>query len=258
MVYGSLSPTSTKVLQASLLLSLTGNFFFFISYFCVDSSYLSHSTESHSSGTAVSSRQIVFVGGVPRSGTTLCRSMLDAHPDIHCGEETRVIPQVLAAKRRWTESTGHDEDKLYKAIGSFLYDIISGHGTPAKFLCNKDPLILGDMPSLMKMFPNSKFVLMIRDGRAVAYSIVSRKVGIGGVNISSYLDSAMFWNKMMTVMVGNCTKLGEEHCIMVPYDKLVQDPKTWMEKILAFGGIPWHENVLHHHELINKEVQISK
>ena len=38
---------------------------------------------------------LVFIGGVPRSGTTLMRAMLDAHPDVRCGEETRVIPRIL-------------------------------------------------------------------------------------------------------------------------------------------------------------------
>merc|ERR1712050_756198 len=32
---------------------------------------------------------ILFIGGMPRSGTTLMRSMMDAHPMMRCGEETR-------------------------------------------------------------------------------------------------------------------------------------------------------------------------
>lgn len=36
------------------------------------------------------SMPLVFVGGMPRSGTTLMRAMLDAHQDVRCGEETRV------------------------------------------------------------------------------------------------------------------------------------------------------------------------
>ena len=38
---------------------------------------------------------LIFVGGMPRSGTTLMRAMLDAHPAVRCGEETRVIPRML-------------------------------------------------------------------------------------------------------------------------------------------------------------------
>ncbi len=36
---------------------------------------------------------LIFIGGVPRSGTTLMRAMLDAHKDVRCGEETRVVPR---------------------------------------------------------------------------------------------------------------------------------------------------------------------
>ena len=38
---------------------------------------------------------ILFIGGVPRSGTTIMRVIADAHPSISCGEETRVVPQVI-------------------------------------------------------------------------------------------------------------------------------------------------------------------
>lgn len=50
------------------------------------------------------SMPIIFIGGMPRSGTTLLRVMLDAHPDIRCGEETRVIPRLLSLKQQWLKS----------------------------------------------------------------------------------------------------------------------------------------------------------
>lgn len=47
---------------------------------------------------------LVFVGGVPRSGTTLARAMLDAHPEVRCGVETRVIPRLLQMRYNWLKS----------------------------------------------------------------------------------------------------------------------------------------------------------
>ena len=264
MMVSSLHTTSIRILQGALVINLLFNILFLcVSHFAVSSTTR---PDSHPSSTTIS-RQILFVGGVPRSGTTLARSMLDAHPDVHCGEETHVIPRVLDLNKIMTGSPkelsrlkegGVSKDLLNDAAAAFISDIILGHGTPGRFLCNKDPLVLGHMNAVTKMFPKSKFVLMIRDGRAVAYSIVSRKVSIGGVDTSSFLSAAKFWNRIIAPMVGDCLTLGEDRCLPVYYEHLVTDPKTWMEKILAFGGIPWHENVLHHHELINKEVFLSK
>lgn len=70
------------------------------------------------------------------------------------------------------------EEVLNEALARYILSIIVGHGRAAARLCNKDPLALRSMPRLLKMFPASRFILMVRDGRAVAHSIVTRKVTI--------------------------------------------------------------------------------
>ena len=47
---------------------------------------------------------LIFIGGFPRSGTTLMRALLDAHAAVRCGEETRVIPRLLAMRATWSRS----------------------------------------------------------------------------------------------------------------------------------------------------------
>lgn len=122
---------------------------------------------------------------MPRSGTTLLRVMLDAHPDIRCGEETRVVPRILGLRQQWLKTgleaerlkeAGIDEDVLDSALSAFILEIIVKHGVPAPRLCNKDPFTLRSAVYLRKLFPKAKFILMIRDGRAVVNSIISRKV----------------------------------------------------------------------------------
>eukprot|EP00731_Ephydatia_muelleri_P036107 Em0201g15a len=167
-------------------------------------------------GKSLVSELVVFVGGCPRSGTTLARAMLDAHPDIRCGEETRVLPRILAIASKMSQSTleqkrlesgGVSEELLDRAIAAFMGEIIVGHGVPSKYLCNKDPLLLQHMKHIARMFPKAKFLLMIRDGRAVAHSIVSRNITISGVDAKNYLSAALFWNKVALSMSEDCNNL---------------------------------------------------
>ena len=44
---------------------------------------------------------ILFVGGVPKSGTTLMRVILDTHSGIRCGPETHVVIDVLKLRYEW-------------------------------------------------------------------------------------------------------------------------------------------------------------
>lgn len=109
---------------------------------------------------------LVFIGGVPRSGTTLMRAMLDAHPEVRCGQETRVIPRILQLRSHWMKSekesmrleeAGIHKEVLNSAIAQFCLEIIAKHGDPAPRLCNKDPLTLKMGSYVIELFPNVSF-----------------------------------------------------------------------------------------------------
>ena len=62
-------------------------------------------------------------------------------------------------------------------------------GKPAERLCNKDPFAVKSMKYLIDLFPNGRFILMVRDGRAAAHSLMSRQVPINGkLRFTRYRD----------------------------------------------------------------------
>ncbi|KAG8596874.1 hypothetical protein GDO81_002078 [Engystomops pustulosus] len=209
---------------------------------------------------------LIFIGGVPRSGTTLMRAMLDAHPEVRCGEETRIIPRILAMRQAWSKSgseklrldeAGVTDGVMDAAVQAFILEIIAKHGEPAKLLCNKDPFTLKSSVYLSKLFPNSKFLLMIRDGRASVHSMITRKITIAGFDLNSYRDCLTKWNKALEVMYAQCLEVGEHKCLPVYYEQLVLHPKQTMHAIIEFLDIPWDDAVLHHEELIGKPGGVS-
>ncbi|NXO25901.1 TPST1 sulfotransferase, partial [Cisticola juncidis] len=233
-----------------------------------DSAAATPGTAPRANGSAPYSKDmpLIFIGGVPRSGTTLMRAMLDAHPDVRCGEETRVIPRILAVKQMWARSSkekirldeaGVTDDVLDSAMQAFLLEIIVKHGEPARYLCNKDPFALKSLTYLARIFPNAKFLLMVRDGRASVHSMISRKVTIAGFDLNSYRDCLTKWNRAIETMYNQCMEVGFQRCMLVHYEQLVLHPERWMRTLLKFLHIPWNQAVLHHEEMIGKAGGVS-
>ena len=209
---------------------------------------------------------LIFVGGVPRSDTTLTRAMLDAHPEVRCGEETRIIPRVLALRQAWSKSrreklrldeAGVTDEVLDAAMQAFILEVIAKHGEPARVLCNKDPFTLKSSVYLARLFPNSKFLLMVHDGRASVHSMITRKVTIAGFDLSSYRDCLTKWNKAIEVMHAQCMEVGRDKCLPVYYEHLVLHHRRSIKRILDFLGITWNDTVLHHEDLIGKPGGVS-
>lgn len=209
---------------------------------------------------------LIFIGGWPRSGTTLMRAMLDAHPDVRCGEETHLIPIVLNKLFTYRNNpqgsqslveAGITDDVLYSALSKFILELVVNHAEPAARLCNKDPFTLGYMPELTSMFPLAQFLLMIRDGRAVCYSISSRGVVIRGLNPKNMTQCLEKWNKSVKKMYTDCMALGALKCLPVRYEQLVLHPRSVLAKVLEFLKVSWNDVVLHHEKEINKPGGIS-
>ncbi|PIK47713.1 putative protein-tyrosine sulfotransferase 1 [Apostichopus japonicus] len=210
---------------------------------------------------------LIFIGGMPRSGTTLMRAMIDAHSDVRCGEETRVIPRLLGMRAQWEKSpkeharleeAGLTGSVIDDAISAFILEVIAKHGRPAPRLCNKDPFVLRSTKYVHKIFPNSKFLLMIRDGRATVHSIISRKVTISGFDIKSYRDCLKKWNLAIESMYNQCLEVGPDWCMPVFYEQLVLHPEEWLRSIVKFLDLDWDSAVLHHQDYIGKEISLSK
>jgi protein-tyrosine sulfotransferase len=213
------------------------------------------------------SEPIIFIGGVPRSGTTLMRVMLDAHPLIRCGEETRILPRILDNANKWLANSdsmsrlkdaGITRDIFDTAISSFMLEIIVRHGKIAKNLCNKDPFVLKHTVYVSQVFPSSKFILMIRDARASVHSIIARKVSMRGFSANDYRESFRNWNRYIERMHAECMSAGSARCLPVYYEQLVLRPENEMRKILNFLNIPFNDAVLNHEKYIGDEISLSK
>jgi protein-tyrosine sulfotransferase len=150
------------------------------------------------------------------------------------------------------------EAMIDSAVRAFLYEILVQHSKAADVFCDKDPFVMKYIGYVSTLFPNSKFLLLIRDARAVIHSVITRNVTITGFSSTDYRQNLKLWNKGIETMVNGCTEVGKNKCFMVYYEQLVLQPKKTIENILKFLGLYWVDSVLHHEEFIGKKISLSK
>jgi len=131
-----------------------------------------------------------FVIGCGRSGTTILSEWLDCHLDIADLSEANDIWDPLgypwarspngrksaplwvdpdAYTARWW-ADNHERGKEIRAIFG-TYQTLKHR----RIFVNKTPINTFRIPQLMEMFPDARFIHIVRDGRAVAYSYAQKQ-----------------------------------------------------------------------------------
>ncbi|CAF0797330.1 unnamed protein product [Brachionus calyciflorus] len=207
----------------------------------------------------------IFIGGFGRSGTTLMRAILDSHPNIRCGPETKLIPRILDWQKRIFSTdqimrqimdAGIENSTIEESIRDFIKVIISKNGSKAKRLCDKDPNIAQYILFLKKIFPKSKFILMIRDPRAIVYSYsrIFKKT-----NDFKYMNyTVKRWNNFMTKALNECNEVGSKSCLKVNYERLVMNPEREIKIVVDFIGEKWSNSLMNHEKYVGSKVKISQ
>ena len=215
-----------------------------------------------------------FVVGVGRSGTTLLRLMLDAHPDVAIPAETHFLPKLLKLREEdgalraavhsvmTTESTWADfglpSERLAEAFAALSpFTLADGLRAfyrlyAAKFgkprWGEKTPFYGRRMPAIEAVLPEAHFVHVIRDGRDVALSL--RPLWFSpGEEIEA---QAQNWLTKVTAIRANGK--GCRHYLEVRYEDLVLDTEAVLRRVCDFIALSYEPRMLSYHEGARKRL----
>ena len=220
----------------------------------------------------------VFIVGCPRSGTTLLQRIVNAHPQIAITPETHWIPRVFEKRKGLTPAgvtpelisvllqlprftgLGIGQQELVAMIAggrplsysSLVTGIFDSYGkAQGKALVgDKTPGYVRRMNTLHALWPEARFVHLIRDGRDVYLSMRHRplrhpKAGIFDTWAEEPVVTAALWwelNLRLGRKAGNA--LGPGLYYEIRYESLVADPPGECEALSAFLGLPYDDAML--------------
>lgn len=93
------------------------------------------------------------------------------------------------------------------------------------------PTSMMHVPALLEHFPDSRFVHLVRDGRAVAASVMPLDWGPPGV-----IHAARWWTYRVAHGLAAATSY-PDRVMQLRYEDLTRDPEHWLRRICDFTGL---------------------
>ncbi len=207
--------------------------------------------------------RLVFIGGCPRSGTTLIKRMLDAHKDIYCGPEFGHLFSICERYKRMKQGVAQEriavyaDDALLREIyRNFILTFLTraASSIPVKVIAEKTPDNIFAFPELAEIFPEAKFIEVIRNPLDVVASYLRvgdrvRQNDLDAIkkskNENSPFNSAKLaaqrWRKSVKYLerfegVLNDVRMMNRY-MRIRYEDVVNAPKKSARQLALFLGV---------------------
>jgi len=232
---------------------------------------------------AASSNPFLFIVGSPRSGTTLLKRMVDAHSEIAVTREThwiskyyehrtgltedgyvtkKLIPELLEYKRfphlkldpEKVRALYDKKERLhYRDFVTRVFDLY-GKREHKRLVADKTPPYVRNIVLLHELWPNARYVHLIRDGRDVCLSMLKWRMAHRAAGRRStwaedpVSTTALWWEWLI--------RLGREGGAEIPaglyhemqYEQLVAAPERELRAMCEFLDVAFDDKMLRYHE----------
>ena len=195
-------------------------------------------------------RDVAFLFGFPRSGTTLLNQVLDGHPAITTIEEKPVASKITAGLRAMPRGYPFALADLDAIDVEWLRDAYfraaAEHGAvdASRLLLDKFPANTPLAGMLQRVFPNARLVLALRHPCDVVLSCFMQHFDLNNTmaNFCTLADTVALYTRMMDLWQAwrDAMPLNVH---AVRYEDVVDDFDGQVHAICDFLGVPWRDDL---------------
>jgi hypothetical protein len=196
----------------------------------------------------------IIIFGAPRSGTTYIQRLLDRHPDVCISHETRVFAWLHAAVKVLPTSDQFvvtEHDNFVAHLRTTLPDVIRNFyeqlGPNVRYWGDKnphyaDPANRGCLALIAELFPGTRFVNIIRDGRDVVASLLRRRHA-NGEAWADFEAAHRTWIEHLEIGRTFGARQPDDSYFEICYEDFVRDDVESARALFGFLGIDFHPSV---------------
>ncbi|MGC4013599.1 MAG: sulfotransferase [Luteolibacter sp.] len=199
---------------------------------------------------------IALMGGFPRSGATLVEHILTKHPRCLGTDESGILfsqftrPMVhqaatmddafLNLNNLTTALLIADRERYVRCTEALLGESLRG-----RVLLDREPFHTADLPLPLRLFPESRVLMPLRDPRDAVISYFLTLVPMAPDSAASidlgetcrfYADTMRHWLHLEPIL--------PHPTLRVRYEDLIARPAETGRKLTAFLGLPWSPELI--------------
>jgi len=195
-------------------------------------------------------KNLIFVVGLPRSGTTLTHQILASHSKVHGIGELEILNRFMKKNlinENFTsifKNYSMKNDEKIKSFNNKYFSKINFVKTNKNIIVDKSPLNFQWLGFIKILFPNSKIIHCTRNLKDTALSIYKNAFSANSIvwsndqddlakYIEIYLDLMKFWRKTLPNFIHD-----------INYEKLTENKEDQVKKLLKFCDLNWEKDCL--------------
>jgi len=213
-------------------------------------------------GANYKGHDLIFIISQPRSGSTLLQRVLAGHPDVATSAETWLMLHPVYESRKRGLSAEYGAEFRREAVEEFVSnycddsdvldqarrawaEVVYGNAlsSAAKtFFLDKTPRYFYIIPDLYRLFPEAKFIFLIRNPMAVLYSELTTYVKEDWSLLSVFGPDLV---DAPALILEGMEQLGSD-AIQVRYEEFVENPQGATELLCSQLGISFSDGMVNY------------
>ena len=195
-------------------------------------------------------KKIIFIVGLPRTGTTLAHQILATHSKVYGAGELVILDQFMKKNvsdesfcKLFTDYAEVNKKKITNIVENF-FSKISFIKSEKPIILDKNPLNFQWLGFIKILLPNAKIIHCSRNLKDTALSIYKNAFDINSIvwgndqedlvkYISIYLDLMRFWKEKLPNFIYELN-----------YEKLIKNQENEIRDLLNYCELNWEENCL--------------
>ena len=194
-------------------------------------------------------KKIIFLCGLPRTGSTLFENIIASHKKVYSGGELPYLNRLV--KKYFANNNELNKDKILSALQNkdmqFVneyFENLSTHNFSEDSITDKQLDNFRWIGLIKLFFPNSKIILCKRNYKANALSIYKNNISSGYYNWTNDPEDILNYIKYYDKFINLWKKNFPNELFEVGYEDLVNQKDILIKKMINFCELDWDDNCL--------------